>query len=213
MSLSDPLFEALHDKPLRHFPGSDNPYLVTMFTDSADEPATPEVTGQMILEFRALIEEITKQHGECDVIVGDNHIGGHIAALVSFYAARKPFTLFQREPLSVPGEIEIPCKWAFGEWPLYLNGVKPGQRAILVDDMFDSGGTAIAMINGLRNAGLHVLGSLAVYAKNDPDGLTKIAKATGIEPRVLAKVDVKGRERSRVTWRHSLHSGDAPVFV
>jgi len=64
---------------------------------------------------------------------------------------------------------------------LYLNGVEPGDRVVIVDDTISTGGTMCAMIEAIRDLGAVVTGAHCVTEKVDHGGVERVEAETGVE--------------------------------
>jgi adenine/guanine phosphoribosyltransferase-like PRPP-binding protein len=137
---------------------------------------------------------------DADFLVGEEDRGGYICALLSVPSG-KPFTLTKWNPSGFEGDIQVDFKNAYMNGKLYLNGIsKDLKKAIIVEDIIDTGGTIIAMVQLLRNAGVKVVDIFAVAEKSDYGGKERIAKETGIVPKVLVQFNSTG-DFSHVTKR------------
>jgi adenine phosphoribosyltransferase len=174
---------------------SNKRYCINSLTDH-----TP-ITKSELLE--QVSEEISKRvdFSKADVLIGEEDRGGYLCALMS-YIQKKPFTLTKWNPTGLEGEISIGFRNAYTNGKLFLNGVKnfKGKKAIIVEDIIDTGGTVIAMIELLQNNGIKVIDVIAVAEKTDYGGIEQIEKETGIKPKVLVRFS-SGKKWSKVTKR------------
>lgn len=174
---------------------SNKRYCINSLTDH-----TP-ITKSELLE--QISQEMSKQvdFSKADVLIGEEDRGGYLCALMS-YIQKKPFTLTKWNPTGLEGEISIGFRNAYTNGKLFLNGVKDfeGKKAIIVEDIIDTGGTVIAMIELLRNNGIEVIDVIAVAEKTDYGGIERIEKETGIKPKVLVQFS-SGKEWSKVIKR------------
>ncbi len=156
-----------------------------------------------------LLEQITAEMSEsadfqkADFLVGEEDRGGYICALMSF-VSKKPFTLTKWNPSGLEGEVSVGFQNAYTSGSLYLNGIKKfdGKKAIIVEDIIDTGGTIIAMIELLRSNSVEVVDVIAVAEKADYGGVERIEKKTGIKPKVLISFS-SGEKHSKVIKRYN----------
>lgn len=174
---------------------SNKRYCINSLTDHA--PITqPELLEQISKEMTERIN-----FNEADFLVGEEDRGGYICALMS-YVWKKPFTLTKWNPVGLEGEISINFRNAYTHGMLFLNGVSSfaNKKAIIIEDIIDTGGTIIAMIHLLRDNGIEILDVIAVAEKADYGGVERIEQETGVKPKVLVRFS-SGTTRSRVTRR------------
>jgi adenine/guanine phosphoribosyltransferase-like PRPP-binding protein len=174
---------------------SNKRYCINSLTDHT--PLTKsELLGQISQEMSEKVD-----FSKADVLIGEEDRGGYLCALMA-YNTKKPFTLTKWNPTGLEGEISIGFRNAYTNGKLFLNGVKDfdGKKAIIVEDIIDTGGTVIAMIELLRNNEIEVIDVVAVAEKTDYGGVERIEKETGIKPKMLVQFS-SGKERSKVTNR------------
>ena len=174
---------------------SNKRYCINSLTDHT--PITkPELLNQITKEMASVAN-----FSEADFLVGEEDRGGYVCALMA-YTQNKPFTLTKWNPSGLEGEIAVTFKNAYTNGTLFLNGVKKfkGKKAIIVEDLIDTGGTVIAMIELLRSNGIEVVDIVAVAEKSDYGGLERIEKETGIRPKVLVQFS-SGKIKSKVIKR------------
>lgn len=100
-------------------------------------------------------------------------------------------------------QIEVPMACEYREGRLYVNGIRPGDRVLIIEDTVATGGTCIALIHAVRAAGAAVVGVLAAIEKIDRQGVRRITAETGVEVRTLLPIVVDPQtKRVRVTDRH-----------
>lgn len=165
------------------------------------------LTDHLPMTESELLEQISEEMSEAidyskaDFLVGEEDRGGYICALMSL-TWKKPFTLTKWNPSGLEGEVSVDFRNAYMNGKLYLNGIKEcgGKKAIIVEDIIDTGGTIIAMIELLRKNDVEVVGVIAVAEKADYAGLERIEKETGIKPIVLVRFS-SGEKYSTVIKR------------
>jgi adenine phosphoribosyltransferase len=154
-----------------------------------------------------LLHQITQEMKEkvnfkkADFLIGEEDRGGYICALMS-YVTEKPFTLTKWNPSGLEGEVSVGFKNAYTNGKLFLNGITSfrGKKAIIIEDLIDTGGTVVAMVELLKNNGIEVIEIVAVGEKTDYGGTEKIQKETGLTPKILVQFS-SGKTRSKVIKR------------
>jgi adenine phosphoribosyltransferase len=112
-------------------------------------------------------------------------IGGAIAHQVSagFVPIRKKGKL-PHDTVRVAYSLE----YGIDEMEMHKDGVAPGERVILVDDLIATGGTAEGAVKLLRNIGADVLAACFIVDLPDLGGAEKIRKL-GVPVRTLVKFE------------------------
>ena len=157
-------------------------YCVNSLTDHT--PITqPGLLKQIVKEMSQKVNP-----SEFDFIVGEEDRGGYLCALAS-YAWDKPFTLTKWNPVGLIGEVSIDFRNTYTSGNLYLNGIRnlKNKKVIIIEDIIDSGGTVVAMIDLLRKNDIEVIDVIAVAEKTDYNGVQRIKDTTGITPKCLVR--------------------------
>lgn len=133
-------------------------------------------------------------------IAGEEDKGGILVAAVAL-AANRPFGLARWYPSGLEGQIVVSfeCEYAHGQ--LYLNGVERGDRVVIVDDLISTGGTMIALIKAIQNAGAEILDIVCVAEKVEYEGSRRVKETTGFDIKSLVKLSIAGK-RSKVVALH-----------
>ena len=119
--------------------------------------------------------------------VGEEDRGAMIIADI-LRQYRLPRTLARWTPSGAPGEVEVPLAneyLAEGSTRVYLNGVRPGDRVLLVDDLISTGGTMLALVRAIRQAGAEVVDAFTIGEKTENGGRAAIQAATGMQVKTL----------------------------
>src|SRR5487761_1069614 len=87
-----------------------------------------------------------------------------------------------------PSVVEIASEYYTGH--LYLNGIAPGDRVIIIDDTVSTGGTLVALIEAVRRAGAEVLEALVVTEKPANGGGAAVLARSGVEVKPVLRVAV-----------------------
>lgn len=185
------IIEALHNRPLIELNG--NKYIVTPLNDHV--PATSyELMDDIVKE----VIKLTPSSHEVSKIVGEEDRGGFIASLIA-YKLKLPFSLVKWNPIGIEGEINVKFRNAYTDGNMYLNGVTQNDNVLLVEDLVDSGGTIISMINLLQKKQINIVDVIAIAEKEELNGVKRIKSETGFDVKHLVKFSTKEKS-SKVTW-------------
>lgn len=101
-----------------------------------------------------------------------------------------PYSVIRKRSYGLPGEIGLDQTTGYSESPMYINGIRPGDRVALLDDVISTGGTVRAVVSALRSAGAVVTEVVAVFSKcTDVPGLEY---DLGVPVRHLLRVSSEG---------------------
>jgi phosphoribosylanthranilate isomerase len=179
----DILRAAFHERPLVEING--RKFLINSLTEQV--PATPaellRVAAQRVCDAAHFSPGMK--------LVGEEDKGGVLLAAVALRSGL-PFGIARWYPSGLAGQVRVgfDCEYTSGE--LFLNGVDPGDRVIIVDDLISTGGTLIGLIEAIRRAGATVEQIICVAEKVEYAGVERVRKATGLEVKTLVRVRVAG---------------------
>jgi adenine phosphoribosyltransferase len=100
-----------------------------------------------------------------------------------------------------------------GSVNIYLNGVTPSDRVILIDDLISTGGTLVALVKAIREAGAQILEILTIGEKEENHGRRHLLEETGVPLKTMLVTTLTPSEigfRSRVV---QVHLGDMPAVL
>ncbi|KVP80943.1 hypothetical protein WL40_32290 [Burkholderia ubonensis] len=129
-------------------------------------------------------------------LVGEEDKGGALLAAVSLLSGL-PYGIARWYPSGLEGQVKVEFGCEYTAGALYLNGVEPGDRVVIVDDLISTGGTLIGLVEAVRRAGAHVEQIVCVAEKADYAGVERVRDATGLDVTTLVRVSVAG-DMSRV---------------
>lgn len=137
--------------------------------------------------FRATIDRMAAMvdEGDVDLIAGMEARGFIVAAGLSYAMGKGKLML--RKPGKLPGEcvgIDYALEYGTDRIEMHVGAVLPGQRVLVVDDLIATGGTALAAVNLLRDAGAVVDTALFIVDLPDLGGAERL-RAAGVEPQAL----------------------------
>jgi len=94
----------------------------------------------------------------------------------------------RKRSYNLEGEIPVYQETGYSKGNLYLNGIKKGDKVIIVDDVISTGGTMVAMIKALERAGAEIKDIVCVIERGR--GKEEVKEKTGYDVKTLVKVDV-----------------------
>jgi len=124
-------------------------YLVSPITDGIPE-IKPELLEEVIHKMQELIEE---KCGQIDKIVTIESMGIPLATALSLNL-NIPFTIIRKRKYDLSDEISVEQVTGYSKSKLYINGLKKGDKIVIVDDVLSTGGTLRAIIAALKQIGV-----------------------------------------------------------
>lgn len=166
-------------------------FFPTSITDNIP-PLQPELSRAVCFLSRF---HLTRSH-EATLGVGEEDRGAMIISDV-LYSYELPRTLARWTPTGAPGEIAIPLANEYiqeGQTQVFLNGVLPGDRILLVDDLISTGGTMVALIQAVQKTGAEILEIFTIGEKAENRGRSFIRQETGLSLKTLVVTDMEERD-------------------
>jgi adenine phosphoribosyltransferase len=162
----------------------------------------PITDGIMLVEpdlLREVSEAIMKIADlNVDKIVCMEAMGIHIATALSL-ETNIPFVVIRKRCYDLAEEVAVHQVTGYSECELYINGIRKGEKILVIDDVVSTGGTMIAVLNALKRSGVEIADIVAVVEKGE--GKARIKKETGYGVKTLVKVDV---EEGKVVIKDSI---------
>jgi len=103
-----------------------------------------------------------------DKIVVVEAMGIHIGSVLSTMTDI-PMTIMRKREYKLPGEIAVHQATGYSKGDLYLNGIKKGDRVVIIDDVVSTGGTMRSLLQALEIAGADVVDVCIAIQRGDPD--------------------------------------------
>ncbi|MDD2439301.1 MAG: hypoxanthine/guanine phosphoribosyltransferase [Methanosarcinaceae archaeon] len=101
-----------------------------------------------------------------------------------------PLSIVRKRPYFLKGEVELSQSTGYSKGKLYINGLKKGDRVLLVDDVVSTGGTLLGLIKALKAMEVEISDVISVIGRGrGTDGL----KELGVEPKILVTIDVSAQ--------------------
>lgn len=120
--------------------------------------------------------------------------GGILAGPVCL-ATRLPLAVARWYPYDLPADernpvtvAEISSEYFSGR--LYLNGIEPGDRVVIIDDTVSTGGTLVALIEAVRRAGAEVTEALVITEKPANGGARAVHTRCGVAVRPVLRIGI-----------------------
>lgn len=178
------LTESLREAPVVDFNGY--PYFVHAITDGV-----PEITADLLEETVAALRGLLPIR--FDRLLTAEAMGIPLVTALTL-ATRKPFTIARKRAYGLPGELRVARRTGYSESALHLNGLRRGERVVIVDDVASTGGTVAALAQAVRLAEARLV--KVVLAINKGLDLASLAKDLDapVEALVTLRV-VDGRVR------------------
>lgn len=140
-----------------------------------------------------LLEEIAEaikskvDFSDVDKIVGIESMGIPLATALSI-ETKIPFNIIKKKRMNLPDEISVSQITGYSKGNLYINYLNKGDKIIILDDIVDTGGTLISVINALKYVGVNILGVIVPIERSN--GKKLVESKTGVSILTLIKLDV-----------------------
>lgn len=173
------LRKSLETAPVVDFGGYS--YFVHPLTDGV--PAIqPDLLREVVAEVMAVADL------DVDKIVTVEAMGIPVAVGLSL-ATGIPLVVVRKRKYGLPGEAVIGQQTGYAKGNLYLNGVEPGERVLVIDDVISTGGTLAPLLAALAAAALVVKDVVVVIEKGD--GRAMLEKTHSVQVKTLARIDIR----------------------
>ena len=103
-----------------------------------------------------------------DMIVVAEAMGIHIGTTLSLMTDI-PLNVVRKRRYDLPGECAVHQTTGYSKGELYINGLSPGLRVVIVDDVLSTGGTMKAILGALAQIGVEVVDVCVAIKRGDPD--------------------------------------------
>lgn len=142
----------------------------------------------------ALLKEVVDEvlavaNTQVDLILTAEAMGIPLATALSERTG-VPFAIVRKRSYGLPGELPVHQQTGYSTAQLYLNGVKPGDRILFVDDVISTGGTLGPLIEAVRRAGGHLVDIVVLFEKGE--GRRLVEERHGVKVKTLLRVEVRG---------------------
>ena len=116
---------------------------------------------------RALADTVRKYHPDCEMLMGTSTAGIAHAAITA--------TLLNLPMGYVRGEAK-----SHGRTNRIEGRLEPGTKVVVIEDLISTGGSAVEVVEALREAGAVVLGIVSIFTYGMKRGLERLAAAQGV---------------------------------
>lgn len=157
----------------------DYDYFVHPITDGI-----PKIEAELLKEVAIEIEKIANL--DCDKIVTAEAMGIPIGTALSLKTGL-PLVIIRKRKYGLEGEVKVLQTTGYSKTQMYINGIKKGERVVIIDDVLSTGGTLIAIVNALRKIGAKITDIIIVIEKCKKE---KIEKIIGKNIKTLVKVEI-----------------------
>lgn len=148
----------------------------------------PRMDPELLEEIIGRIVEIGDF--DCDLIITPESMGIHLAAPISLRLGI-PYSIVRKRRYGLPGEIGLSQHTGYSKGDMFINGVRRGDRVVILDDVLSTGGTLNAIVGALHDvAGAEVKDVIVVFEKSQ--GAAVSVLDNGIRVKSLMKVDIIG---------------------
>ena len=168
-------------------------YVIHPITDGVPE-IKPELLEEVTCEMQKLIEE---KCGQIDKIVTMEAMGIPLATALSLNMGI-PFTIIRKRKYGLSDEVSVEQVTGYSKSKLYINGLKKGEKVVIVDDVLSTGGTLKAVITALKQIGVIIEGVFIAVDKGNV--ARKIMEESNLSITALVNVDViDGKVVTKIT--------------
>jgi adenine/guanine phosphoribosyltransferase-like PRPP-binding protein len=182
-------------------------FFPTSITDNIP-PLHPEVSRAI-----CLLSRFHLHHARTATLgVGEEDRGAMIISdlLLSY---NLPRTLARWTPSGAPGEVEVAFANEYlqeGQARIFLNGVRPGDRVLIVDDLISTGGTLIALAQAVRRAGAIIEEIFTIGEKVENGGRRLLRESIGVEVKTMLATSLTRTGGTCFSKLLSFHCGQMP---
>lgn len=160
----------------------DYPYFIHPLTDGIPE-IDPEVLKDAVNEIikRIDIDSFNK-------ILTVEAMGLPIGVALSM-VIDVPMTVVRKRSYGLPGEVVIEQKTGYSSGNLYINSVSRDDRILLVDDVLSTGGTMIAVVDGIKKIGAEI--SDIVVIVNKHKHIEEVEERIGYKIKTIVNIEIR----------------------
>jgi adenine phosphoribosyltransferase len=156
-------------------------YFVHPITDGI--PSMPPELLKEVLDAMVEVGDFS-----CDIITAPEAMGIPLAVPLSLRLGI-PYNIIRKRRYSLPGEVQVHQITGYSEKELFINGIKAGDRVVLVDDVLSTGGTLRAVVQALQKMGVELVDVIVVVEKGR--NKSKLENELGLRIKTLVKVEVR----------------------
>jgi adenine phosphoribosyltransferase len=147
----------------------------------------PKIDPTLLKEIAEEIDLRSKKGYERIVVV--EAMGIPLGAALSL-RNKVPFTIIRKRPYMMDNEVTVDQHTGYSKGNLYINGLKPGMKVLLIDDVISTGGTIKAVVKGLRSLKVEIVDIVILVEKGNVRERLEHDIGQGIT--VLTRIEVRG---------------------
>jgi adenine phosphoribosyltransferase len=143
------------------------------------------------------MQKLMEKCGQIDKIVTMEAMGIPLATTLSLNM-NIPFTIIRKRKYNLPDEVVVEQVTGYSKLKLYINGLKKGDKIVIVDDMLSTGGTLRAVLTALKKMDVVIKG--VFIAVNKGNVAKEIMDESNVSITTLVNIDViDGRVAIKIT--------------
>ncbi len=143
------------------------------------------------------MQKLIEKCGQIDKIVTMEAMGIPLATTLSLNM-NIPFTIIRKRKYDFPDEVSVEQATGYSNSKLYINGLKKGDKIVIVDDVLSTGGTLRAVLTALKKMGVVIKG--VFIAVNKGNVAKEIMDESNVSITTLVNIDViDGRVAIKIT--------------
>jgi adenine phosphoribosyltransferase len=124
---------------------------------------------------------------DCDLLVAPEAMGIPLLVALSLRTG-KPFNVIRKRRYALPGEVRVDQATGYARGEMYIEGIDPGTRVVLIDDVLSTGGTLRGVVRGLREAGAVIVDVVVAVEKGSIS--EELAHELDVSIKTLVRVKV-----------------------
>ncbi len=152
----------------------------------------PVTDGIPFMEATVMKEIIDRMQNvgdfDCDYIVAPEAMGIPLAVPLTLRTGI-PYNVVRKRRYKLPGEVSVHQVTGYSEKEMYINGLKSGDRVVIVDDVISTGGTMRALIQAFHKMGVTIVDIIVVVEKGDHK--EELESELKVKIKTLVKVEVR----------------------
>ena len=146
----------------------------------------PEIKPEIIKEICEEIKSLIQPHN-IDIILTIESMGIHITSVLS-QMTNIPFNIVRKKSQHTKDEITLKQITGYSTTNLYMT-IPKNKKVLIIDSVISTGGTLIAVINGLKKLNTEIIDIICVIERGD--GAKKVKQKTGYNVKTLQKITIK----------------------
>lgn len=146
----------------------------------------PRVDPALLIQFADWAFDVPEMQGTT-VLLAPEAMGVPLAAAVAMKTGI-PYLVARKRSYGLPGETSAHVQTGYGQDRVHVNGLKAGDRVLVVDDVISTGGTLGGLLTALHEAGVEVRGVVAFVDKGDK--AQELAKVHGVPVHVMRRIRI-----------------------